>query len=537
MPKSKIYSADLETDPFEHGHFPRPFWAGFFDGHNHKTFWGSDCISRFVNAIWDLKGIMYFHNGGKFDFHYLLAYLPDELEIFMIGERLVSIKFRDLELRDSFAIIPTSLSSGGEKSEVDYDKFRPEKREEHREEIEEYARQDNVALWNLVTRFIENYGAYLTLASAAFKQLQNLGINPPKGTEKMDEKLRPFYYGGRVQCFEYGEIKPPCGVKIVDINSAYPYAMLHKHCFDQSFHKSKNPPKNIETYRASFFAVKCSPKGCFPKRSKDGIHFPFGVEDVYFVTGWEMESAIETDSIENYEIQECWKPNTLIDFSVYVEKFYREKLAAQRRNDTQARMFAKLMLNSVYGKFAINPRNFRDYELCPIGERVEGAKHKCDLDEAGFAVWAKEIEENKLQSAFKNVGTAASITGFVRAYLWRALCQVERPIYCDTDSIACADTGDLPMNDDLGGWSTEGEGESIHVAGKKLYSLIGYKGETLKLASKGVRASHEDISRAIAGEDVNIKNPAPTYSLSTGGKFISRKIRKTIDIDSPNPFI
>lgn len=536
--RRKIFTADLETDPFDHGHFPRPFWAGLFDGKNHWDYWGADCVEKFIDRIWDLDGIIYFHNGGKFDFHFLLPYLPDEINIFMIGARLVSIKFRGVELRDSFAILPVALKQGGKKIEIDYEIFREEFREDNKTEITDYARGDNVALYDLVVDFIDRYGMNITLASAAFNQLKLLGIDPPQGREEKDEKLRQFYYGGRVQCFETGIFEGD--LKYIDINSAYPYAMMAKHCFDQSFTVNKKVPEDEELFNASFFELTCHSRGAFPLRTKTGLSFPVGRGE-FFVTGWEVRAGLDTGMISDVEYNRIHKPNTLKDFKPFVNKFYAMKKQADKDGDSNARLFAKLMLNSAYGKFALDPRKFKDYEIYPIGDLSkqeiieEGLTHKCDFDEAGFSVFARELELSAIQRAFKNVGTAASITGYVRAYLFRALCEVDRPLYCDTDSIVCYGSNSLPMGKELGEWDLEAEGTKIAIAGKKMYALTLGDG-TDKVASKGVRAKAGDIRRAAKGEVINIKNEAPTYSLITKAKFITRDIKKTVDDQSQNPF-
>lgn len=547
MSQRKIYSADLETDPFDHGHFPMPFWGGLYDGKTHSTFWGDDCCEHLVDLLSEIKGIVYFHNGGKFDFHFLLPYLPDDVDLFMIGARIVSLKFGDCELRDSYAILPMALKESGAKDEIDYMLFKRDTREANRELIERYARQDNVALFDLVTDFIAAYGNHLTLASAAFAQLKLCGINPPKGTAEKDAMLRPFFYGGRVQCFDYGTFTGE--FKYIDINSAYPHAMLSKHCFDQSFFSSKKPSKNKDKFNASFYEIEAFSKGALPERTKTGISFPVG-KGKFFATGWEISAGIDTDTLTDIKYIKCHIPNNLISFDPFVNKFYALKNAADKSGNKRARQFAKLILNSCYGKFALNPTKFRDYELHPLGDVYKcrehlidrclqcypmGAAHKCDLDAAAYSVWAIPVDPEEAKKSYKNVGTAASITGYVRAYLWRALCAVENPLYCDTDSIICTGTADLKIGKELGAWDLEATATEVHIAGKKLYGMKLTDG-SYKTASKGVRATYDEIVKVSGGDEIRIKNAAPTYSLINNPKFISRKVKITIDVKSENPF-
>lgn len=136
---------------------------------------------------------------------------------------------------------------------------------------------------------------------------------------------------------------------------------------------------------------------------------------------------------------------------------------------------------------------------------------------------------------YYNVATAASITGFVRAYLWRAICAIRGnggcAFYCDTDSIAFA--GDIPasmrFDKDLGGWSSEGRFLRGGVGGKKLYAFQRDDGEW-KIGCKGVRFTPQEIMRVCAGETVNYKKEAPSYGMGREPLFIERNVQMTAKV-------
>ena len=68
-----IYTLDAETDPFVHGRKPEPFCWDFYDGEIHHTEWGDDATEKMVAYIRTRKpGIIYMHNGGRFDVYYLM---------------------------------------------------------------------------------------------------------------------------------------------------------------------------------------------------------------------------------------------------------------------------------------------------------------------------------------------------------------------------------------------------------------------------------------------------------------------------------
>lgn len=562
-PKSKkverIAVLDLETDPFLFGNVPRAFDAGFFDGINHLEWWGPDCCLELVNHLMNFDGICYAHNGGKFDFHFLIPFLPDTVDIFIVNGRILRLKFQKCVLIDSWGIIPQPLKSGGEKMEFAYWKnwndctklteneketFKKEAaaagikdasspREFYREEIIKYRRQDNHALFNLVTRFIKDYDFGLTIAGRAFNELKKLELKPGKGLPGFDAKFRPFYFGGRVQCFKPGISKG--AFKVIDINSAYPAAMIKDHPWGLDFVSMGSLPKDRGMLERSFITLECVGGGVFPIRKKTGgLAFPTKGRFEFNVTGWEYLAGIETGRIK---AEECVIKKVLVcydskNFKSYVNKFFAVKLDCENRKDEHGRLMAKLFLNSAYGKFAVNPADQKESKLLPIGEIpvLKEGEDKFQMvfsfDDWGFALWERPIKAAKM--IYYNVATAASITGCVRAFLWRSLCTVKNPLYCDTDSITCSDVGDLKLSSNLGDWKLEAEGNSVAIAGKKLYSFRTNSGK-FKTASKGVKISPEEIYQVASGEEIRWNNFAPSFSVKSQPKFISRRVNITKD--------
>jgi hypothetical protein len=143
------------------------------------------------------------------------------------------------------------------------------------------------------------------------------------------------------------------------------------------------------------------------------------------------------------------------------------------------------------------------------------------------------------------VATAASITGFVRAYLFRALRQCEGLIYCDTDSIAARSIGNLQLGNELGQWKHELDCNYYAVAGKKTYAfrsvrdsysekeandahLIKGSQGYYKIASKGVRLTPDGIIAAASGSEITYSPQAPTYSIMRPEAiFVKRRVKMT----------
>ena len=116
----------------------------------------------------------------------------------------------------------------------------------------------------------------------------------------------------------------------------------------------------------------------------------------------------------------------------------------------------------------------------------------------------------------------------VRAFsLWEGINRADGVLYCDTDSIACRDSGDLHLDPlELGAWDVEAECKRGAIAGKKLYAFELNDGK-FKTASKGVRLKAPDIFKIAAGRTVTYSPESPTFSLKRGIRFTDRKIQLT----------
>jgi hypothetical protein len=131
---------------------------------------------------------------------------------------------------------------------------------------------------------------------------------------------------------------------------------------------------------------------------------------------------------------------------------------------------------------------------------------------------------------FYNVATAASITGYVRAMLWRTICASDGVLYCDTDSLICERfAGDIGPN--LGQWSLECNVSAAYIAQRKMYALKSdefddekqdYKWKT---ASKGVQLSVEQIVNGVKNKvDLKVAKISPAFSLKYGQRFFKKTI-------------
>lgn len=537
-PTKKIIAVvDTETDPFASGVIVKPFCLGFDTGDHYVDFWGDDCIDQFFAYLATLTAegydfIIYAHNGGKFDFFFFLKYLDKDQAPLIMGGRLVKIKFAGQEFRDSFAIIPQALSAY-KKDEIDYDKFTTANRDLHRPEILRYLRSDCGYTRELIVSFHEMFGDKLTIASASLPMLNSFTGFERIGGDGFDERFRRYYYGGRNQCFETGVLYPKSAphFMLIDRNSMYPAEMR------DSLHPISNRPllQTSINKDTDFACIDAINRGALPMRKEDGS-LDFTVErGTFFATIHEINAGIETGTLDIIRVRHAWAFDRKTSFAEFVNKFYELRKEAQAKGDLVRNILYKFCLNSGYGKFALNPRKFKQWSMT-IGE-VPTPQATADCPEGwslhsqcgDLFIWSRP---NPRKGGFYNVATAASITGAARANLLRNLALAKRPLYCDTDSIICEGFRGDTNETELGGWKLEAIGDRCAIAGKKLYTLFNSAelketGKAIKLASKGVRLTPQEIISVCNGHEVVYANPVPNFKLDGSAEFTDRRIRAT----------
>lgn len=589
----KIAVIDFETDPFLHGRDPRPFAAGFYDGAEYLEFNGDDCVDQLIVYLESRKEplIVYAHNGGKFDFFFLLEKGALENPAMMINGRIVKCAAIGIhEMRDSYAMMPIPLRAY-QKLDIEYSKLekdaefysletreRAAPRDVFKDEISKYLRMDCVYLFELVEKFIAQFGAKLTVGAAAISEVQK--FHPvPRRDMKHDTTFRPFYFGGRVQCFETGKITPSVTgrkLKIYDVNSMYPKAMhafdhpasghyvtLHGTDVERLFDHKTGLIKGMGDY---VYFMHCSAinKGALPVRKEDGgITFDMPMGD-FFACSHEIKAACELGLITVLKIHAVMICTAKMSFTEFVEHWGAEKERCKAAGDKAGELFAKLMLNSAYGKMATDPTKFKDYYIVDNSDDNYGdfeewrhaAKARATayaetfndekaarraylklapelVQDAGrFEIWVCGAPDDR---GYFDVAIGASITSAARSILLRAIHSCDRPLYCDTDSLICEALTGVEIDDKkLGAWKFEGETDTLYVAGKKMYAAMGAIVEKDgrrkdKIASKGAQLSATDIAYIAENPDkfLTWKSDAPNYKLSGEVKYSVRNIRAT----------
>lgn len=576
---SRVAVIDLETDPFQGPGYPvEPFAAGFYDGKEYHDFWGDDCVAALVAHLKSLRDthVIYAHNGGKFDFMYLLRYLASDL--FCIGPRIVRAyldtsfagengDLRRHELRDSFAIVPVGLEQAADKLKFDYQNMRKDRREKFRAEIRDYLMQDCVGLHELVMTYRGVFGNALTMAGAAMRKLDEamrpvLGRNKAaiRMTEKQDEYFRQWYFGGRVEAFESGIVRPHGNaLRIYDKNSSYPEAMSTiQHPIGTSYRVGRTLEADTD-----FATIVANSDAALPWRNPDNgkLDFPRGVRE-FKATGHEIRTGVELGLLKILEVKEALTCSERVSFAEFISTYWEARKIAKRNSDKVFDLFWKLVMNGAYGKFAQNPREFTDTWIVRPWEEAPSEADGWVLKEyaldSGVQIYVRKLYDVNPQVTWRsyiNVATGGSITGAARAALLQGIAAATRPIYCDTDSVICERLGSgshgVRLSEtELGGWKLEHEGDYAAICARKLYGFFGPRStkpeveamrirryldpHCIKIASKGVRLTAAQILQAAEGEVVEWQSEAPTFRRDGFQWWQKRRVQMTGTV---NPWV
>jgi predicted RNA-binding protein YlxR (DUF448 family) len=544
---------DMETDPFDHETLdPKtgkpyridPFTCCLYsEQFGAIEIWDDDpqsFVEKVVAAVEALpnKYTIYAHNGGKFDFLFFIHKLRGFTQF--KGRGVMAAKIGNHELRDSYHIIPEKLAAY-RKDQFDYTWLTKANRHTRREAILDYQRNDCIYLYDIVKSFLKTYGFKMSIGSAAIGLLKKEYPECERIGPSQDQYLRDFFFGGRVECIQ-GRGQWKGDFKLYDVNSMYPYVMARK---KHPISKTYIPRKGEPNANTCFMDLWCYSHGAFPVKVEGvGTEFPHAFGR-YKVTIHEYEVAIKYNLISRVRINYCIDNPVMTDFSKFIEPLYNLRQVVKAQIKEFARLggelseeylqakkddiFLKLLMNNAYGRFAINPRRFKEYFLTDPDKAPEQDRESWgqfpDTQNSDFAIWARPT----LKVNFENVGTAASITGAARAQLLEAMQNAIDPVYCDTDSLICREMKQVELHPtNLGAWDCEAEIDEIIICGKKLYAYRGEKIKSVVIKSKGTSGiTWKQMEQLLTGEELLVPAKAPTLTKGGSQAYIPRRIKAT----------
>ena len=486
-----MYVADFETttDPDD-----CRVWAwGLFEIGSFSNFEYGNTIEGFIKRMEELskeKETVYFHNlkfDGEFILYHLLkngwshvqekkerrdcsimTLISDKGAFYSIELYFKVTKSRKycVKLLDSLKILPLSVEEIAKafalpisKLEIDYHETRAVGHELTPEEVD-YLRND-VEIVSRALKIMFDQGLdRMTTASNAMNDYKT--IITRKCYERWypepeyDEDVRQAYRGGftyaapQYQGQEIGE-----GI-VLDVNSLYPSVMYNKPLpyGDPIFFEG--PYKQDNLYQLYVQMIRCQfelKPGHIPTiQLKNSLSFlpteyivSSEYEDVTLcLTSVDLALFFEHYNVWNLEFISGWKwKSSQILFRDYIDKWYAVKQKATEDGNKPMRTISKLMLNSLYGKFGMNP-NTRS--KIPVLDRQN------DRVTYIYTPWEKRKPVY--------IPLAAFVTAWAR-YITISAAQAvyDRFLYADTDSLHLIGT-EIPDNLDvdpvrLGAWKHE----------------------------------------------------------------------------------
>lgn len=568
----RVAVLDCETDPFSLDDatanvFGAPFAWGFYsrdaDGFEvYREVWTADPDTSESGVAdmmqWiadqDQSYLIYVHNGGRFDFHFLWDWVDNPL--FVIDARLVEFGYggqtrlpgrakpHDKHVfRDSFSIIPVALDKY-KKTKVDYALFARNLRNKpkNRRIISDYLRDDCTDLFELVSAFVTRFRydiprskngwtVPLTVGQTAIREFSKWH-NFETLSARQDALFRPYYHGGRVQCFGSGVLPGPW--QVFDVNSSYPAAMaLYRHPTGAAFEHVSKPP-SLEHGACWFARIDATNHQAVPIKTADGTDFNTG-RGIFHTCSHELVPAILAGMIQIHEWQDVAVPLRTTSFAEFVNFWFAEKSAAKARGDRAHELFAKFMLNSCYGKFGTDPDDFQDWYLSrdlwddTVDKRAKGWEPRHWIKSDPYCELLSRPSDT-FSHSYYNVSIAASITSASRSILLDGLKTAIDPIYCDTDSVICRDFSGDKSETTLGSWKLEATADWCAIAGKKtycLYNVVNGRIVPIKYASKGGQLDPQTIIDIAQGNTHKRVNIAPSYSVRSKPHYIARTFRAT----------
>ena len=423
---------------------------------------GSSGVDKFLNHIQGYdKPRVYAHN-LQYDLGNLFGDTLDEIEVVMVGGRLIKAIWKNVTFLDSFNLFPMALKKVGKF-------FGLEKLEGKNFDDKDYVLRDVEIVHRAVShmwQLANNHGVEKlpsTLGGLAVKIWKEMG---GKSWHDASHCGRESLFGGRVELFR----KSARGkIAYCDINSLYPSVMQNK------FPDVCEPSKDLKEYGIAHVTIdvpECEIAPLPVRREDHSIYYPWGRIEGYW-TCHEIRTAVSFGA-RIQKIHGTWgNDHGEKYYSRFVQTFYKKR---KETKSEALKLMYKLLMNNLYGQLAMSGNIIRSLN------RESGKKYK------GTHYGIKKLCETKMPLPDHcNYIHAAYVTSYGRLELQKQLrkVRIQDLVYCDTDSIIYNETNSggstFHLDDSLGGIKLEGTADEVITHAPKMYQF----GSSYK--AKGVR--------------------------------------------------
>ena len=416
---------------------------------NPVTKWGISLTSLF-NVITKEKNTIYYYHNLSYDGIFILWELlnngftqtmnikPKEKEVYcsFMNNTMYSLRFilngREIVIRDSMKIIPLAVDKipkafglkYNNKGIIDYQKVREKWYTPTREEID-YGIEDVVIVAKALNS-VRNSGLIkFTSASNALdtckKMIKDFDTYFPKLENDFISDYYSAYRGGLSIPNKKYVNKTVYNGLVLDVNSEYPWAM-------EECPLPYGLPVNYET-DIFFIKLKCRlyekdncPQFLFSSTVYDKIYKNGDIQDLV-LTSVDYYNMHKYYRVENeIIIEKVYFESKIGILKPYIDYWKNEKIKAEEEGNEGKRYIAKLMLNSLYGKFGAKWYN----EMTEFHINQEGVL-EC-------------LQTHYSDSMTVYMPLAAFVTAWGRDKLLKAIYELmnqeeDNFLYCDTDSV------------------------------------------------------------------------------------------------------
>lgn len=365
----------------------------------------------------------------------------------MIGEKKMSWDFSKNEI----------------KTDDDYKKFR------------EYNIQDA----KIAVKFLEflaqsffKYGTNIkmTIASTSEKIFRNNyldDIYEQQSIEQMDFIYRG-YYGGRVEVFRRGYRAHKTNVH--DVNSMYPWAMR------DFVYPNPNTANDIkegdidklmqyEGFAEVHIRVPYMYRGPLPYRTKDGkVLFPYGELNGVWSHN-ELRNALKFGCTIIKISRMIYYTETCRPFEKFVNFFYSERIRFENEGNKPMAYICKILLNSLYGKFAQRYGKYESYVLASEVDCLEELGSDYELMKDNYTFKVSSIRK---PSIFCFPCWSAYVTAYGRIRILDEM-NSQNASAGDTDSTITED--EIICGNNLGDMKLEYSSNEVMLIRPKMYAI------------------------------------------------------------------
>uniref|UniRef100_A0A896Z909 DNA polymerase n=1 Tax=Coniophora puteana TaxID=80637 RepID=A0A896Z909_9AGAM len=486
-----------------------PYLFSFYDGANRYSFFeneGKNLFKTMLNSRYRGRTV-YAHNLSRFDIIFLFKTIGSllnegyKISVLKKEDKIISItivkgKNTCLVLKDSLLLLPSSLDKlaknfklevgklvepvytgvGNEEYKSDslehYSKAieRIEDFTEWKNKIQVYCEQDCIALYDILHSFhhlvkckwnidITNYSTIPSLAFAIYRMHHMPEDTIPLTKGKVFDFLKQSYTGGSTEMYKPNAIDKT--LYCYDVNSLYPAVMS----------RSLYPCGNMFQYEGDISILENYWIGETKVETKKDLYQPFlqihhktksGMRTVApngkFSMVINSEEALNAKNSGHYSIDLANSKGYYFEkqeslFYNYVSEMYA--LRKEYPKSDPMNLIAKLLLNSLYGRFGMAPQTVESSFMKGDDLTTLAAKEgiKVDYQEVDKDLFFVEVDDGKIKGSQNvSLSLASAVTAHARVFMSQFKNNPNYNLYyTDTDSIFIdKPLSDAWVNDELG---------------------------------------------------------------------------------------